>query len=105
MRHQHLLIRRLGLLLRSRMTTAEPSHLAQTVPWEHMGACSKPRGDKGGCTSGCIEARALIALTEPFMAPAPKPQPSKPLRLVVLQRPRRRRDRAEQPGLWESVAG
>jgi hypothetical protein len=105
-RHQHLLIRRLGTLLRSRMTGQ--GHLAQVVQNEGRGNCLPPRD---GCWRGCIEAQDLMRLTEPFMATTKARPAPKPLRLVVLKRPARREHRAlerraAQVGLFDSeVAG
>lgn len=88
MRHQHLLIRRLAVLLRSRMTKA--GHLAQKVTQERRGNCLPP---SRGCSDECKEAQALVALTEPFMATA-KPKPARPMpSLVVLKRPRQQEQR------------
>lgn len=109
MRHQHLLIRRLATLLRRNMTTS--GHLAQIVPWEHRGNCPT----RTGCTPECREAQNLKSLTEPFMPVERTEQtPSKPLRHIVLQRPKRgrrpavRRVRTVQPSqmpLLDEVAG
>lgn len=84
MRHQHELIRRLAMLLRSRMTTA--GHLAQVnLTSEHRGNCLPP---SRGCSPACLEARALIAATAPFMSTErPAPRPLRPLHRVVLKRP------------------
>lgn len=102
MRHQHELIRDLGRLLRTRMTTA--GHLAQVnLTSEHRGNCLPPRD---GCSDRCLEAQRLLALTEPFMprAERPAPRPVKPLPRVVLgPRPTRRRARPEQPTLFEGA--
>lgn len=110
MRHQHLLIRRLATLLRSRMTTA--GHLAQVIDREHRGNCLPPRN---GCSAACQEAQALMALTEPFMpVERTEPTPIKPLRHIVLKRPTRRRQPAvhrvrtiqpTQMALLDEVAG
>jgi hypothetical protein len=62
MRHQYLLIRRLAVLLRSRMSSQ--GHLLQAVQQEGRGNCLPPRD---GCTAACREAQALVALTEPYM--------------------------------------
>jgi hypothetical protein len=71
MRHQHLLIRRLAVILRSRMSSQ--GHLLQAVQQEGRGNCLPP---SHGCTAACREAQALVALTEPYMptdAPARRP--------------------------------
>lgn len=94
MRHEYLLIRRLATVLRERMTTQ--GHLAQKVTQEGRGNCLPPRD---GCHAACVEARELIALTEPFLAPAEK-APRKPLRLVVLKRPPRRTVKPTQAPLF-----
>ena len=49
-----MLILRLAEILRTRFT--RQSHLALTVPWEGLGACTVR-----GCDPGCIDARAALA--------------------------------------------
>lgn len=95
MRHQHLLIRRLATLIRSRMTRL--GHLAQTVQQEGRGNCLPP---SRGCSPACIESQELVALAEPYLRPATvKPPRKQPM--VVLKPPARRvKTRSVQPDLF-----
>ncbi len=55
MRNEHGVIRRLRWYLERQMTTRDPPHLAQVVPWEGAGNCSHL-----GCTYACRGARELF---------------------------------------------